>query len=310
MNPNFLLRGKEAPRLHQAYLLAGSSEREKDQFILNLFDRFGGHRERAEKKSHPDFVSLEPENGIINVDSIRSLPKTIAFAPLEAQKRFIVFSQADCLNVQASNAFLKILEEPPPHTHFFLKVPEPSSLLQTILSRSQVLRFSPISEDEIRKELTANSVPPKEEYIAWISGSRDRLQILVASPDREMIIQAIDLLLKMWKVAPRIPHAAISFLDSIDSESKLSFVIDSWQLLLGELFLHLASQGKGTQQIPRLQEEFSSLTVGFSPEFQLECHQRMQAFSKFREQQKFHGNLKLDLMALLTALQIPASQRN
>lgn len=310
MNPNFLLRGKDAPRLHQAYLLAGSSEKEKDQFIVDLFDRFGGQKAKVEKKLHPDFVALEPEDNIIGVDAIRTLPRVISYAPLEAKKRFVVFSQAECLNVQASNAFLKILEEPPAHTHFFLKVNEPSSLLQTILSRSQVLRFSPISLEEVGKELTSNSVPLKEEYLAWIGGSRDRLQVLVQNADRELIVQAMDIILKMWRVSPRVPHAAITFLDLLDEDSKVSFVIDSWEIVLAELLTYMASRAEAPLQIPRLKEEFAALSLSFSSEFQLECHQRVKAISKFREQQKFHGNLKLDLVALLTSLQLPALQRN
>lgn len=56
----------------------------------------------------------------------------------EASDRFFIIAPADALNLAASNALLKTLEEPQPHCHFLLLTESPSALLPTILSRAQV----------------------------------------------------------------------------------------------------------------------------------------------------------------------------
>lgn len=71
------------------------------------------------------------------------------------------------MNAEASNALLKTLEEPPPTTHIFLISSKPESLLPTIRSRTQVLRFAPVSVDEIERYLIdRQAMPHHDAHIA------------------------------------------------------------------------------------------------------------------------------------------------
>ena len=102
---------------------------------------------------HLDVGQVVAYKRTILVDAIRDLERNANFRPYEAPARFFIVDNADKMNDEASNALLKTLEEPPPTTHIFLITSRPDSLLPTIRSRCQTLRFAPVSADEIERYL-------------------------------------------------------------------------------------------------------------------------------------------------------------
>lgn len=91
-----------------------------------------------------DVVDLE--KGVIAVESIRRLQdqtKTIASKP-----RVVIIDYAERMAPGAQNAFLKLLEEPPRNTYFFLLTHSPATLLPTIRSRAQHLEVRPITQQQ------------------------------------------------------------------------------------------------------------------------------------------------------------------
>jgi DNA polymerase III subunit delta' len=93
---------------------------------------------------HADVHWARPESKsrVITIDQTRDLMQQIQLKPTEAGYKIAVISGADRLNVQAANAFLKTLEEPPPKSILILLSTEPSRILETILSRCLRLNFS------------------------------------------------------------------------------------------------------------------------------------------------------------------------
>jgi DNA polymerase-3 subunit delta' len=102
---------------------------------------------------HPDVGMVVPYNKNILVDAIRDLEKEANFRPFEGRARFFIVDDADKMNDAASNALLKTLEEPSPSTYIVLVSSHPDSLLQTILSRCQIVRFAPVDVKEIESHL-------------------------------------------------------------------------------------------------------------------------------------------------------------
>lgn len=92
---------------------------------------------------HPDVHWARPESRsrVITVDQMRELMQQIQLKPAEAGYKISIVAGADRLNVQAANAFLKTLEEPPPKSVLILLSTEPQRLLPTILSRCLRLNF-------------------------------------------------------------------------------------------------------------------------------------------------------------------------
>jgi DNA polymerase-3 subunit delta' len=98
---------------------------------------------RIEHDHHPDVLWFRPESKsrVITVEQMRELMQTVHLKPTAAEFKVSVIVAADRLNVQAANAFLKTLEEPPDKSILILLTTEPQRILETILSRCLRLNF-------------------------------------------------------------------------------------------------------------------------------------------------------------------------
>ena len=83
------------------------------------------------------------------VDHIRELRDQAAYAPMLARHKIYIVDEVHMLSKPAFNALLKTLEEPPPHVKFLFATTEPHKLLDTFLSRCQIMRLAPITEQTI-----------------------------------------------------------------------------------------------------------------------------------------------------------------
>lgn len=124
--------------------------------------------QKIEKQIHPDLFFVKPiktsataREGYIRIDDIRELQKKIAYMPFEGRYKIVVVDQAEQLNLQAANAFLKSLEEPPKSTIFILIASNIYRLLPTILSRCQGVRFNLLTPDLIQQILITEN--PEED---------------------------------------------------------------------------------------------------------------------------------------------------
>ncbi len=84
----------------------------------------------------------------ITIDSIRDLVNFFEFTSPDGRPRIAIIDSIDDLNVNASNAFLKLLEEPPEHSYFFLISHSPESLLPTIRSRCLSVKCQKLSNED------------------------------------------------------------------------------------------------------------------------------------------------------------------
>jgi len=111
--------------------------------------------------SHPNFLTVSPENQNILIEKIRLLQEELSLKAFSDRPRAVVIVPADRMTVQAANALLKTLEEPPPGTHLLLVAHRISRLPPTIVSRCQKIPFSPLSTRDV------------EEIVAGIPGVGD-----------------------------------------------------------------------------------------------------------------------------------------
>lgn len=122
----------------------------------------------ARKAADPYIPILLPRARDILIGQIRVLTNQASRMPFQAQRKVFVILHADRMNVNAQNAFLKVLEEPPADTHLLLTSEREGILLETIRSRCQHLIFQPLSETDIEEALRARH-PELEEAAALIS---------------------------------------------------------------------------------------------------------------------------------------------
>ncbi len=83
------------------------------------------------------------------IDEVRSIRDKVNFSPVEGRYKVYIVDEAHMLTEAASNAFLKTLEEPPPHVIFILCTTEPHKILPTIISRCQRFDFRRLASETI-----------------------------------------------------------------------------------------------------------------------------------------------------------------
>jgi DNA polymerase-3 subunit delta' len=108
---------------------------------------------RMKSGNSPEFGMIQPEGQNIRIHQIRELNRQLAFAPALGRYRVCVLQQAESMTLEAANAFLKTLEEPPPRNVFVLSGTESQDLLPTILSRCQKIPFHPAPAEEVANAL-------------------------------------------------------------------------------------------------------------------------------------------------------------
>ena len=91
----------------------------------------------------------------IGVDAIRFLRSDVLIPPNDLDTKIYIVEDAETMTVQAQNALLLTLEEPPPYVLFLLLCDGADRLLETIRSRAPVLRLRPIPDGDIRDYLRA-----------------------------------------------------------------------------------------------------------------------------------------------------------
>jgi len=78
--------------------------------------------------------------------------------PFESSRRVFVLERADTMNDEVANRLLKTLEEPAPFVHLILLTDALGRVLETVVSRCQLVRFDPLSGDDLARELEASGV--------------------------------------------------------------------------------------------------------------------------------------------------------
>ena len=105
------------------------------------------------------FVSRPAGKATTGVDTVRALRASVDVAPNELDVKIYIVEDAHTMTVQAQNALLLTLEEPPPFVVFLLLCTEAGALLETIRSRAPTWRLQPASEDEIAAYLQSSERP-------------------------------------------------------------------------------------------------------------------------------------------------------
>jgi len=106
---------------------------------------------------HPDLIELSAPEGKekIGIAQVREVIHQAQFAPTQARQKVCLLPRAEQLTMEAANALLKVLEEPPRGLVFLFLAENPGDLLATIVSRSQVIRMAPSVGSDSVSSLTA-----------------------------------------------------------------------------------------------------------------------------------------------------------
>ena len=251
-------------RLHHAWLLTGPEGVGKATFAFRAARRllgaapdpdFGllGSRmsdpvvRQVSARSHPDLLVLErfTEDGkprkVIPVDEARQLGAFFSQTPATAPYRVAIVDAADDLNVNAANAILKTLEEPPPRGVLLLVSHAPGRLLPTIRSRCRRLAFTAPGEAVTAGFLEARTTlsPEQAHRLARMAGGAPGLALRLAAADA---LKADDEAHEILRTLPRLDDGAL--------------------LALADSFRGPEGQGRFNLLIERIMDQIRTMAVG------------------------------------------------
>jgi len=109
---------------------------------------------KIDAATHPDITFTFPEKDEIKIDAVRKLEEKLFFKALEGRRKIAIVDDADTMNINAANAFLKTLEEPPRDSLVVLVSSNPDGLPDTIRSRCIAIRFYPLSHESFRRAVS------------------------------------------------------------------------------------------------------------------------------------------------------------
>ncbi|MDX2023930.1 MAG: DNA polymerase III subunit delta' [Deltaproteobacteria bacterium] len=193
---------------------------------------------RAEAGLHPDLRVFAPQGRDIKKEEADEVVALASERPHEAPARLLIIDEADKLNANAANCLLKTLEEPAPGSHLVLVSSAGARLLDTILSRTQRIRFSPLPTALLAEQLQKRGVPEdraavaaalangsfsravaladgEEDEATWVSVTRlrqaaagrtvgnimDTANMFAGKEGREPLVATLDLLARLYRDA-------------------------------------------------------------------------------------------------------------
>lgn len=201
--------------------------------------------EQLIRTDHADVMLVMAPKRVLKVDQMRAIEREANYRPFEGKARVFLVDDADKLNEPSANALLKTLEEPPPSSHIILITSRPAMLLPTIRSRCQVIRFSPLTVDEIEQYLTRakKSKPGEVRLRARLAGGSIG-RALKSDPDDYEARRTVMLRVLEALTITRDRHQLLSVSEELNSarykddyESMLDLleglIRDAWMLSLG-----------------------------------------------------------------------------
>jgi DNA polymerase-3 subunit delta' len=254
-------------------------------------------------KRHPDIRLIEPEKTTIGIDQIRSLIEEIAFQPLEARYRVVVLDPAEQMRQEAHNSLLKTLEEPPSRTIIILVTTNPYMLLETIRSRSRMLQFGEIPQDQIERYLIKSEGRSGEE--ARLAGALSGGSLAAAlnfntDEYQEIRKQALQFLILLLKRGSFAEASAVASQVAKD-KSFFQLWIDSVATLLQDVYYAAkASERVGNRDLLAKLQEISRNSTDAA------VLRTINACRKLRGELQYNVNRQLALEAMFITLTLNA----
>ena len=189
--------------------------------------------------SHPDHIVLSSEKAL-GVSDVRALIERVAIKPYEGGMYTVVIEDCDDMTIQAQNALLKTLEEPPDYLTFFLLAKSQAPLLSTVLSRVRLVRLPALGLDNQTYALEKLGFDPKRAALLANLTQGSVGQALLLDGDESF-----------WALRERVLQA-LSLLKTPGEVSKAFSLIKDDRAQLSQIFMILEQTGCAMQRAQAL----------------------------------------------------------
>lgn len=141
----FLENALDNKRFSHAYLFCGPNQVGKRTLALEFAKKILG----TDQEFNPDLIVYGQEK--YKIENIRQLISELSLKPYQGQYKVAILDNFDEISEEAANSILKTLEEPSPTTIIILIVQNRKRIPSTILSRTQIINFTNVPQEEIKK---------------------------------------------------------------------------------------------------------------------------------------------------------------
>lgn len=256
----------------------------------------------------PDVIYINRgDKSTLGIEEIRTLKSDIYIAPNDLSVKLYVIEDAHLMTIQAQNAFLLTLEEPPPYVLFLLLAESTATLLETIRSRAPTLRTEPILPEQIdtylcatnsdAKRMAANSPSEFQEIIAAANGSIGRAITLLDPKLHRPLLERRSAAREFVRIcnASHKGTAGLRFIMSLPQKrDELTEQCNEILLCLRDLLLCKQTEGAPLCFFSN-REEACTLAYGFTtPALLSLCENIIRAIDRLR----INANVRLTLTAL------------
>ena len=153
-------------------------------------------------REYVDIINYKPIKTSFGVDDVRDIIDEVNKKPFEGDKKVIIIHQGNKLTIQAQNALLKTIEEPPTEVYIIILCESLELILDTIKSRCEIYKLTPLTKDELYKYIAIKGYDYSEEEkssaIAFSEGIPGRIDRYFSDTElQELRDKIVDLLLQL-----------------------------------------------------------------------------------------------------------------
>jgi len=168
---------------------------------------------RINHGNHPDLHFVEPDGLSIKKGQIHDLQEEFSKTGVESKKKLYMIVHADKMTTNAANSLLKFLEEPHAGTTAILITEQVQQILPTILSRCQIIGFTPLSPKNLEKRLEENGVNPLTAPV--LAQLTNNLEEALEINQNDWFVQAQKIVVKLYEVLRKNPLEAMVTLQEV-----------------------------------------------------------------------------------------------
>lgn len=164
---------------------------------------------RIDSGNHPNIKQVEPDGQFIKIDQVRDLVAELKMTGVEEGKKIYVLHHADKLNVSSANMLLKFLEEPDGQVVAILLTEQIQSILPTIRSRCQQIKFAKAPREALIEDLVNQEVSAS--MAATLSMVTSDIDTALELATDEQFLLARKTVLKLVEIVHQNVHEALLF---------------------------------------------------------------------------------------------------
>jgi len=192
---------------------------------------------QAKAKTNPDISYIDTgDKKSIGVEAVRKISEDVAIKPFGNGKKVYIIKDGNLMTEAAQNAFLKTLEEPPSYAVFIILCENTENLLQTVLSRCAVVRFTRVSKERLRAYAEKIGAEKPEFLASFAEGNPGVIDRYINEPEfRELREQSVKMFRELLSKDKLTAYTIADFLEQ--NKDNIDKILDFWLVIVRDMLL-------------------------------------------------------------------------